>query len=101
MGMPFRFSTGEVFTSVFTGTQADQPVIEVVESSLTGRITDLGLTAIYTYKATIAFTANGVRRELKAEHAHVTHGFEAVPTLVKIAVETVVADLYQQVKPLL
>jgi len=101
MGLPFRFSTGEVFTSAFNGTQAEQPVIEVVESSLTGKITDLGFTALVTYKARIAVTIKGTRRELTAEHTEAFHGFSTPATQAKIVIETVVADLYRQVKPLL
>jgi hypothetical protein len=101
IGLPFRFSTGEVFTSVFNGTRAEQPGLDVVESSLTGKITDLGFTALVTYKARIALTVKETRRELSAEHTEAFHGFSTPATQAKIVIETVVADLYRQVKPLL
>ena len=101
MGMPFQFSTGEVFTTAFNGTKAGQPVLEIVDSSLTGKITDLGFTGLVTYKVKIAVTANGTRHEYSAEYTYSTHGFDSPATQVKIAVETAVADLYKQVKLLL
>lgn len=101
MGLHTKYSTGEIFTATFNGTKADQPVLEIVESSLTEKITDLGFTAIFSYKVTIALTAKGVRHEFTATSKYSNHGMELLPTSVKIAVETAVADLYRQVKAVL
>lgn len=98
LGLSIPFETGQVFVSAFNGTKADQPVIDIKESHLANRLTDAGLTGIFTYEATVILHSAGKDYELKAATSRSVHGFESVPTSVQIVVETVVADLKQKIK---
>ena len=98
MGLKMEYETGKVFRKAFIGTRTDQPRIELVESTLSASIADLGFTGVFSYRATIRLHSSSGVFELRAECTRKVHGFEMPPTSVKIVVETVVADLLQQSK---
>jgi len=98
MGITMKYETGKVFAKAFNGTRTDQPYIELVDSNLSAAIADLGFTGVFSYKVAMKLHCTSGVFELKAEHTRKVHGFELPTTSVKITVETVVADLRQQVE---
>ena len=101
LGLSIRYETGTVFASAFAGAKPEEPFVEIVSSQLSAKITDMGFTGLFSYRATICLHFTGTTHDLKAENTRAVHGFESNTTSVKMVVETVVADLASQVKALI
>jgi len=97
----FQFRTGQLFAKWFPSVNSTSPKLSIVESHLSADIQNLGFTAQVDYEVTIRLETATGQSELKADGTYRYSGFDTPQKATRIAVETAIASLYDQINPLI
>ena len=103
MGYLQKYLTGKEFWSIFTGNSRSAKFnLNLTESQLSFDSGQLGANSTITYRATIVLSdESGVKGTFSATCTVRAKGLINAQNYVKIAVDTVIANLYKQIKPLI